>query len=166
MTAPRILLALLALIAVLAVPALAAKQPVNADGVGDVTLGATHASLKREGLVGRQRKGCEFAGPRARTARLRGRLEGLVELTNRDPRKVKSILVTKGAAINGVDPGDTRKSVLRAFPDAKVERGAEKRFGLTVVQVGRADGGPLQIGIGTKSRRVELLAVPYILFCD
>ena len=53
MRTPRLAVSALALTGVLAVPAIAAApQKITNEGVGKVKLGATHASLREQGLVG------------------------------------------------------------------------------------------------------------------
>lgn len=151
----------------LAAPALAAApEKATKRGVGDVELGATHRALRAEGLVGPQEPGCELGGTDRKAAQLRDRLEGAVELTRARPRRVRSILVTKGAEARGVGIGARRRDIRRAFPHARFEDGTEEVFGVTLATVPRRDGGRMQFALDAETRRVTLIGVPYVAFCE
>src|SRR5829696_6425345 len=76
----------------------AGLKKITAKGVGKVKLGKTYRSLRKAGLIGKSRPGCELAGPGARTAKLRKPLEGYVDLGPGKKRRVKHIAVFGGAA--------------------------------------------------------------------
>src|SRR3712207_3655368 len=81
-------------VAILASVAFAASKHITAKRVGGVRLGMKHSTAEARHLVGRKRKGCELAGPGTRSARLRAPLEGTVDLTRKEPRRIRAIAVT------------------------------------------------------------------------
>jgi hypothetical protein len=94
----RLAVSALALSGVLAVPATAAApKKITNEGVGKVKLGATHASLREQGLVGALRPGCELGGPGTRSARLKPPLAGSVDYSLTNPREVRAITISGGA---------------------------------------------------------------------
>lgn len=143
-----------------------AVKRITSEGVGRVELGKTHASLKRAGLLGRQVKGCELAGPGMRAARLRRPLEGAVQLTRRDPRRVRSIIVNGGGAARGVGIGAKAADIRSAFPKARFDKSTADVFGITLVRVPKDGGGRLQFGISVKTDKVTLIGIPFIAFCE
>ena len=156
-----------ALFLALAVPAAAAAPvKVTPKGAGKVKLGKTHASLEEAGLVGRLRKGCELGGPGTRAARLRAPLAGAVELTRKDPRRIRSVLVTKGGEARGVGIGDARADIEEAYPKATFNTSTEDVFGITLVKVPKGGGGKLQFGIDAETKKITLIGVPRIPFCE
>ena len=151
--------------ALLAFPALAAApKRITPRGVGKVKLGKTHRALREKGLVGPKVPGCEVAGPRAKAAQLRGRLEGAVELTRRSPRRVRSIIVTKGATARGVRIGDSRDDIRNAYPKATFDTSTREVFGITLVRIPKDGGGRLQMAL--RKGKVDLFGIPYIAFCE
>lgn len=151
----------------LAVPAVAAApKNVSRNGVGQVKLGATHAKLKAKGLVGRKVPGCELAGPGQKAARLKAPLRGAVELTRSDPRRVRTVVVTKGAEAKGVGIGDPRQAIEETFPNARFDTSTEEVFGLTLVTIPRSDGGRYQFGVEVDTGDISLIGVPFISFCE
>lgn len=157
--------AALAAFSLLAFPALAAApQKITAAGVGKVKLGAKHSKLHAKGLIGPKVQGCELAGPTAKAAALRAPLTGAVELTRRSPRRVKSIIVTKGATARGVAVGDTKADVQAAYPKAKFDTSTQEVFGITLVRVPKNGGGRLQMAL--RKGKVESFGIPYIAFCE
>jgi len=167
MTARRLTAAVLAAFATLVFPAVAAApKKITPKGVGKVKLGKTHASLKRKGLVGRQRKGCELGGPGMRAARLRAPLKGAVDLSRKDPRRVKSIVVTRGATARGVGIGDSQADIKAAFPKAKVDHSTDEVFAVTLVKVPKNGGGRLQFAVDVDTEKVTRIGVPFIPFCE
>src|ERR687888_488695 len=80
----------------------AAPQKITFSGVGQVKLGMTFQQLRAKHLVGKLRKGCELAGPNARSARLRSPLRGTVNFTQTSPRKAENVTITGGAEARGV----------------------------------------------------------------
>src|SRR5918912_978351 len=112
-------------------------QRITADGVGAVELGDTHRSLHERGLVGKLRHGCELGGPNTRAAKLKAPLEGFVDYTQRNPRRVTDITLTEGGAAKGVGIGDSIKDIKEAFPRARVDHSTDRTFRLTLVTVPR-----------------------------
>ena len=152
---------------VLAAPAVAAAPAkVTRNGVGPVKLGKTHASLKAKGVLGRQVPGCELAGPGQKAARIKGSIEGAVNLTRGKARRVKTIVITDGAAARGVGFGDRAKDIAARFPHADFDESTEEVFELTLVTVPRRDGGRFQFGISTKTNKITVMGVPFIAFCE
>ncbi len=152
-------------------PATTAAPParaatITASGVGGVRLGMTYRTLRAAGLLGRVRPGCELAGPDTRSASLRAPLRGSVELTLRSPRKVATILVTAGATARDVGIGARMAAITAAFPRAKADHSTDDVFEITVVSVPAAGGGRLEFAVSTTTRRVTLIAIPAIAFCE
>jgi hypothetical protein len=166
---PCVVTAVAAALGATAAPALtirAAPQKVTPAGVGAVKLGASYTRLRAAGLVGRIGPGCELAGPQARSTKLRAPLRGVVDFTQTTPRKVTTIVLTRGAAARGVGIGATRRKVERAFPKATFDHSAEATFGVTVAIVPKSGGGRLQFAIDTKTHKVVQIGVPALSFCD
>jgi hypothetical protein len=152
----------------LAVPAVAATpEKVTSKGVDGVKLGAKHSVLRERRLLGRKRPGCELDGPEARAAKLRGMAaEGFVNLTKDKPRRVDNVQLRSGAEAAGVGFGDRKADIKAAFPHAKFITQTEEPFGLTLAEVPKRDGGKLQFGIDVDTKRITLIGVPFILFCE
>ena len=177
MTLPR-RLALLALTVAVAAPAAAttvaspdtttparATPKITSKGVGKVKLGKTYKSLRRARLIGKIGPGCELAGPRARSAKLRAPLEGYVDLGTGRKRRVVHITVTGGAAARGVTVGDAQDDVLQEFPKAKVDTSTQDRYGVTIVKIPKTDGGRMEFVIGAEDR-VMSINLPGVSFCE
>ena len=163
----RLIVAALGLSALLAVPATAAApQKITKEGVGKVKLGATHSSLREQGLVGVLRPGCELSGPGTRSARLKAPLSGSVDYTLDNPRKVRSINVTGGARAKGVGIGATIAQIKAKFPHAKVDHGTDGTFHQTFVSIPKRDGGRFTFGVSTETARTEIIGVPFIKTCE
>jgi hypothetical protein len=160
------LLASLVAIAALAAPAFAAEPAVTARGVGAVTLGALYATLHARRLVGPIGPGCEVAGPNARSAQLRPPLQGSVDFTMTEPRRVATITIRGGAAARGIGVGASETALRRAFPSARFDHATDTLFGATFVRVGRQAGGPFAFALDTKTKRVDLIAVPDVATCE
>jgi hypothetical protein len=144
-----------------------ADQKITAAGVGKVKVGKTFTSLRAAGLVGRMRPGCELGGPDTRSARLKAPLKGFVDLTTRQrPRKVRSISITGGATARGVGIGGTIAQIKAAYPKAKVDRGTEDVFGITLVKIPRNGGGRISFAVDVDSKKVTRIGVPFIPFCE
>lgn len=147
-----------------ATPAAAAKiTPAGADGV---KLGETYARLRARHLVGRIGKGCELAGPNARSASLRAPLKGSVDFTMSTPRKVLDITIRGGATARGVGIGATIPQIKAAYPKAKVDHSTEHTFAITLVRIPKTGGGRLQFAVDTTTHRVTIIGVPAIPFCE
>jgi hypothetical protein len=144
----------------------AAVKRITAAGVGQVELGRTHRSLRAAGLVGRLRRGCELGGPNTREARLKAPLEGFVTYSLRAPRRAREITVSGGAEARGVGVGATIPQIRSAFPEARVVRETEEVFGVTLVQVPKRGGGKLSFAVDVDTRKVTLIGIPGIAFCE
>lgn len=153
-------------VAVAAVALAAAPQRITPKGVGGVKLGATFKALRAKGLVGPLRRGCELGGPNTRGAALRPPLRGSVDFSLSSPRKATNITVTRGAKARGVGIGATIAQIKRAFPKARVDHSTDSTFLLTLVRVPKGGGGRLHFGVSTKTKRVTVIGVPYIAFCE
>lgn len=163
----RTLIAAAVVALLLAVPASAlAPQKITKDGVGQVKLGMTFQELRDQGLVGRLRHGCELGGPNTRTARLRSPLRGDVDFTLTTPRKVTSITIRRGARARGVKVGDRIRDIKDAYPKAKVNRNTEDVFGIWLVRVPRNGGGRITFAVDADTRKITLIGVPIIPFCE
>jgi hypothetical protein len=166
---PRRLLVLLAVAACLAAltpVALAASKRITASGVGGVKIGMKHSTAQARGLVGRKRAGCELAGPGTRGARLRAPLKGSVDLTRTEPRRIKRIAVTGGATARGVGIGDTIADITAAYPKAKVDHSTDAMFLVTLVRIPKDGGGRIEFAVATDTKRVTLIGVPVVSFCE
>ena len=144
----------------------AAPKKITPSGVDGVKLGKTHKALRNAGLVGKLRKGCELGGPNTRGAKLLAPLKGQVNYTLKDPRKVTDITVRGGAKARGVGIGDTIPEIKAAFPKAKVDHSTDQVFGLTLVKIPKDGGGRLRFGVSTKTKKVTLIGIPFIAFCE
>lgn len=144
----------------------ASAVKITKKGVGAVKLGKRHSALRKQGLVGKRTTGCELAGPGTHAARLKAPLEGGVDYRKTKPAKVKAITITGGAEARGVGIGDRKRDVKDAYGKVKVERGTEEVFGITLVTVPKKRGGKITFGIDTDSKRISVIGVPVIPFCD
>jgi hypothetical protein len=169
----RTLVATVALLAILAIGASAAPRPtahiaakkITPTRVGQVKLGMTFKELRELGLVGKLRRGCELA-PNTRSARLRSPLRGTVNFTQSTPRKVTDIAVRRGATARGVGIGDRIRDIRDAFPRAKVDHTTEDVFGITLVRIPKNGGGKIQFSVPVDTKRINLIAIPFIAFCE
>ena len=134
-------------------------------GVDGVQLGMTHRQLRRRGLVGRIRPGCELA-ENTRSARLLPPLRGQVNYTLRNPRRVTSITIQGGAKARGVGIGARIRAIRAAFPRARVDHSTDRVFGLTLVRIPRNGGGRIMFGVSTQTKRTTVIGVPFIAFCE
>lgn len=146
--------------------ALAAAKPVTPSGVGAVKLGKTYSSLRLTGLLGKITPGCELAGPNTRSAPLRAPLKGSVDLSTTSPRRVRAIVVRGGGAARGVGIGATSAAIRKAFPAARFDRSTEATFGITIARVPKSGGGRLEFAVDTRTRKVTLIGIPAIPFCE
>lgn len=144
----------------------AAPKKITPQGVGGVKLGMTHKRLRARGLVGRLREGCPLAGPGTRSARLRAPLKGSVDYRKSRPRRVKSIAISGGATARGVGIGARRRQVRQAFPRARFDSGTEETFGITLVRIPKDGGGRMNMAIDVQTKKVTLIGVPFIAFCE
>lgn len=146
--------------------ALAATKPITASGVGSVKLGRTYQSLRVAGLLGKVTPGCELAGPNTRAAPLRSPLKGTVDLSTSSPRRVRNIVVRGGGAARGVGIGATSAAIKRAFPAVRFDRSTEATFGITIARVPKSGGGRLEFAVDTTTKKVTLIGIPAIPFCE
>ncbi len=146
--------------------ALAATPSITPKRAGAVTLGATYQSLRAAGVLGMVEPGCELAGPRTRSAALRAPLKGSVVLSQGSPRRVASILLRGGATARGVGIGARSGAIRAAFPKARFDHGSDAMFGITLVRVPKGGGGALEFALDTGTRRVTLIGLPAIAFCE
>jgi hypothetical protein len=147
-------------------PGHAATKRITGEGVGKVKLGKTFRQLREAGLVGRLRPGCELGGPNTRSARLKAPLKGSVNFTQSTPRRVREITIRGGARARGVGIGATIRKIKAAFPKARVDRGTEEVFGITLVKIPRNGGGRIHFAVDVDTKRVILIGVPVIAFCE
>ena len=170
----RLSLVLLITVAAIAVDAAAAPstalapklEKITPAGVGKVKLGETYTKLRAQHLVGKIKKGCELAGPNARSASLTAPLKGSVDFTMSTPRKVADISVRGGAAAGSVTIGATIAKIKSAYPKAKVDHSTDHTFGITLVRIPKNGGGKLQFAVDTKTHKVVLIGIPFIAFCE
>ncbi|MDP2711481.1 MAG: hypothetical protein Q8O56_09705 [Solirubrobacteraceae bacterium] len=149
-----------------AVAVAAAPRSATPSGVGAVKLGKTYTALRAGGHLGKLRPGCELAGPGTRSASLRAPLRGSVDLTRRAPRKVATIVIRGGAAARGVRIGSTSAAIRRAFPAARFDHSTDATFAITLVRVPRQGGGRIEFAVDTTTKRVTLIGIPRIPFCE
>jgi hypothetical protein len=154
------------LIAIGAAAAYAAAPAVTADGVGQVELGATATDLRDAHRIGHVKPGCELA-PGTHTAKLKGRLEGVVNFSLSTPHVVDNILIDGGPAkASGVGIGSSKLKIQGAFPHAKFDHDTEDVFGITLVKIPKRDGGKFQFALDVATQKVTLIGVPFIAFCE
>jgi len=141
-------------------------QKITADGVGDVKLGARYTTLRAAKLLGAIGPGCELAGPQARSAKLAAPLKGSVDFTLTNIRRVATISVSRGATARGVAVGSTQAHLRHRFPKVVFDHSTDTTFGLTIAKVPKSGGGRLQFAINTKTKKVTLIGIPRIPFCE
>ena len=144
----------------------ATSTRITAAGVGAVKLGRTYTSLRLAGLLGRIGPGCELSGPSARSAPLRLPLQGGVDLSPASPRRVVRITLIGGATARGIGAGATLKALRARFPKLRLDHRTDKTFAITLAHVPKGGGGPLDFAISTKTKKVTLIGVPSIAFCE
>ena len=145
----------------------AAPQKITSRGVGQVKLGKTFAKLRQQHLVGKLRDGCELSGPNTKFSKLRAPLRGTVDWTRTGTRKARRVTVTGGsAAARGVRIGDALADIKAAFPKAKVVHAAEPIFGITLVKIPKNGGGRMWFGIPMDTKKISMIGVPNLSFCD
>jgi hypothetical protein len=162
----RTLAAVAVLATTCAVAVAANVARVTPAGVGAVKLGATYTALRAAGLLGKVGPGCELAGPRTRSAPLRAPLRGSADLTLGAPRRVARIVVDRGAAARGVGIGATAAAIRTAFPKVVLDHGTEATFGIAIARVPKSGGGRIEFAVDAKTKRVTLIGVPAIGFCE
>jgi hypothetical protein len=162
----RLAVSTVAIAGLLAVPATAAApKKITAEGVGKVKLGATHASLRDQGLVGVLRPGCPL-GVNTRSARLKPPLSGSVDYSTTTPRKVRAITIRGGAKAKGVGIGATIPQIKAKFPHAKVDHSLEDIGLFTIVRIPKRDGGRFMFGVDPDTKKTLSIGVPNIPICE
>ena len=53
-----------------------------------------------------------------------------------------------------------------AFPHVKFDHGTEDVFGITLAKVPKRDGGKFQFAVDVGTKKVTLIGVPFIAFCE
>jgi hypothetical protein len=145
----------------------AAPQKITSKGVGQVKLGKTFAQMRDKHLVGKLRDGCELSGPNTKFSKLRSPLRGTVDWTKTSTRRVRRVTVTGGSATaRGVGIGDKLAAIKAAFPKAKVDHAAEPIFQITLVKIPKDGGGRMWFGIPTDTKKISMIGVPNLSFCD
>jgi hypothetical protein len=148
-------------------PAGSSAPVVGPKGVGPVTIGKRYAVLRKQGLVGRIRRGCELGGPNTRSAPLTFPLRGSVDFNRSRLRRVRNITVTRGAATaKGIGIGSTLDEITAAYPRAQVDRNTEEVFQFTLVTIPRSDGGKFQFAVSTETGKVTIIGIPNIAVCE
>ncbi len=146
-------------------PTPAPGAEITTGGVGGVQLGGGYKALRRQGLLGKIRKGCELA-PNTRSAPLSGGVTGSVNFTRSPPRRVTDISIRGGASANGVGFGATLAQIQTAFPTAQVDHGTDRVFRLTMVNVPNSRRPQIQFALDVDTGLVTLIGVPFIAFCE
>ena len=144
----------------------ATPAQITASGVGGVNLGMTYSQLRSANLIGKIRPGCELGGPNTRGARLKSPLKGQVNFTLTSPRKVTDITVSGGATARGVGIGATIADIKAAYPKAKVDHSTDDTFLVTLVKIPKNGGGKLVFAVDTTTKKVTLIGIPFIAFCE
>jgi hypothetical protein len=163
----RLAVSAVALTGVLAVPATAAApKKITNEGVGKVKLGATHKSLREQGLVGVLRRGCPLGGDSTRAAKLKAPLSGSVDYSQTNPRKVQAITIRGGATAKGVGVGATIPQIKAKFPHAKVDHSLEDIGLFTIVRIPKRDGGRFMFGVDPGTKKTIAIGVPNIPICE
>ena len=144
----------------------AAAKKITPSGVDGVKLGKTYIQLRRQGLIGVIRRGCELGGPNTRAARLKAPLKGAVNFTLTKPRRVTSIIVSAGGKARGVGICAKIPAIKAAFPKAKVDHSTDQTFGITLVKIPKNGGGRLQFAVDTTTKRTTSIGIPFIPFCE
>ncbi len=154
------------MLSLVASAALLLSAPITAAGVGDVKIGMTYNDAHKAGLVAGLRHGCPLGGDDTRSARLLPPLKGSADLSTSRPRTVETILLLGGATARGVGVGSTGRAVRAAFPKARIDHSSDTTFGITLYRVPKGGGGRMEFGVSTTNRRVTVIGVPALAFCD
>ena len=141
---------------------------ITGKSVGSVKIGASYKVLRKKGLVGKIRHGCELGGPNTRAAKLKSPLKGFVDFTLKDPRKVTTIMISGGDAqtAKGLGIGSTIDEITAAYPHAKVNHSTDSVFEATFVTVPKSDGGKFQFAVSTNTGKTTDIGVPNLSVCE
>jgi hypothetical protein len=160
------LLAVVVTVLIGAAVAHATAPAITAGGAGQVELGAAATDLRAAHLIGHVKPGCELA-PGTHTAKLKKRLEGVVNFSLTTPHTVDNITINGGSAkASGVGIGASEQKIINAFPHAKFDHDTESVFGITLVKIPKRDGGKIQFALDVGTQKVTLIGVPFIAFCE
>lgn len=139
---------------------------ITSSGAGGVKLGKKFSKIRRQGLVGPLRPGCELAR-NTRSAKLKSPLKGSVNFTRgAGPRRVHDILVRGGATARGVGVGSSKAEIKDAFRKARFDHSTEQVFRFTLVRIPKNGGGKLQMAVDIDSKKVTLIGIPLIALCE
>lgn len=140
---------------------------VTATRAGRVHLGELASTLIARHLIGKIRPGCPLGGSNTRSARLSRPLAGTVDFTLSSPRRVQDISVTGGGVTaRGIAIGASLKAVKRAYPKAHIDNSTVATFGVISILIPRSEGGPLQLDVDHKSKRLIIIGAPFVATCD
>lgn len=141
-------------------------KAITPSGVNGVKLGKKFSKLREQGLVGPLRPGCEL-GINTRSAKLKPPLEGSVNFTtDPGPRRVTDIQITGGGKARGVRVGSSKAEIKAAFPKARFDHSTEDVFGIILVRISKNAGGKLQMALRLDTKRVSLIGIPGLAFCE
>jgi hypothetical protein len=143
----------------------AAPAKITFAGVGQVKLGKTFKALHQQGLVRKLKKGCELAA-NTRTAKLKPPLKGDVNFTQSQPRKATDITIRGGAKARGVGVGGTIADIKAKFPKRKIDHSQEGVFELTFVDIPNKKHPKLVFAVDIHTKKITLIGVPFIAFCE
>jgi hypothetical protein len=95
-------------------------------------------------------------------------LNGSVNYTQSNPRRVDNIAVRGGAKARGVGIGATIAQIKAKFPHAKVDHSTDQVFQVTLVQTPKrpVSGGRITFGVSTQTHKTTIIGVPFIAFCE
>ena len=141
-------------------------KAITPAGVNGVKLGKKFSKLRQQGLVGPLRPGCEL-GINTRSAKLKPPLEGSVNFTtDSGPRRVTDIQITGGGKARGVGVGSTKAEIKDAYPKARFDHSTEEVFAITLVRISKKAGGKLQMAVRLDTKKVTLIGIPGLAFCE
>jgi hypothetical protein len=145
----------------------ASAPVIGPKGVGAVKIGKSYTALRRQKLIGKIHHGCELGGPNTRSAKLKSPLQGSVDFTLKNPRKLTNVTIFKGAATaKGVGIGATIEDIQAAYPNAKVDHGSDEVFHVTFVTIPKSDGGKFQFAVDIDTGKTTAIGVPFIATCE
>jgi hypothetical protein len=160
--------ALTAVIALTAASSPAAPAPalMTKAGIGPIKLGATEASLRRAGLIGKLHLGCELNVPRGYFAAAKGTFTGSVAFDAK--KRVTSINAWKGAVDRyGLTVGATDRQVLARYPHAHYMRAKlSDPIPVSVIAIGNVNNPRYSFSVDPRTKKVIELDNPYAQVCE